>query len=335
MEFTLEYFSNLAPGIITALAAVVVLAEWALLAIEKKIDSHAEAKVSILSAMLSFFPIFIFTKVLYIGLMFWFYENRWFELGFDWYVWLLAWVAYDFMFYLIHWLSHTVRLFWCFHSVHHTPHEMKLSVAFRGSFADFLLVPHNILWLPLLGFHPFMVLIVEVVGRFYGILVHVNESWFPNRKRHWIEKILVSPSVHRVHHSTNAVYLDRNYGEALSIWDVLFRTYQPELPDEKPVYGTMKEIDSEQLMDTQTSEFKALWRDVRAAPGWTDKLRYLFKPPGWNHRDGGKLGSTLRKEALMQKKLVNQAGPPQAGTIQSGPLQAGTIQSGQNKRLVS
>jgi len=300
MESILAYLFNVLPIIILGIAVFVILIEWRLLTINKKIKSHKEAEVSFLSAVLSFLPLFMANKILLIAFMFWVFQFKLFDLGFAWYIWIFAWIFYDFMFYLIHWASHTVRLFWCLHSVHHSPKEMKLSVAFRGSFGDFLLLPHVIIWLPLLGFHPFLLLIVEIFGRFYGIMVHVNENWFPNKKRHWIENILISPSAHRVHHSINPIYLDRNYGEFLSVWDLLFNTYQKEIREEVPKYGTMKEIDSENLLDTQTNEFLSLWKDIKSAVKLSDKIKYIIKPPGWNHIDGGILANEIRNNSLLK-----------------------------------
>lgn len=296
----LETAASYTPTIITVLAVFTILAEWVYLTLTKGVDSHKEGIVSFISAGLSFFPIFVLTRLVLIGFMFWLYQFRIFDPGLKWYVWILAWVFYDFMWWLVHWLGHNVRLLWCLHSVHHTPKEMKLSVAFRGSFMDFAYVGHTIIWAPLLGFHPFMILIVEALGRLYGILVHVSEKWAPNKRRNVLEQVFISPSLHRVHHSVNPLYLDQNYGEVLTVWDKLFKTYQPEVPEEKPVFGTVKEIDSENLWDTQTSEFRALWKDIRSTPSILNKLRYLVKPPGWNHRDGGLMALDIRKKALDQ-----------------------------------
>jgi sterol desaturase/sphingolipid hydroxylase (fatty acid hydroxylase superfamily) len=294
----MEQISALSIPIITIIAFSLVVAEWLLLLVQKKVERNKEAWVSVLSAGLAFTPIFALTKLLLIGIMFWLYQYRLFDFEFQWYTWLLAWAIYDFMFWLLHYWGHKVRIIWCAHNVHHSAKEMKLSVAFRGSFFDFLFVPHNIIWLPLLGFHPFMVLIVDSIGKFYGIIVHVNENWFPNKKRSWIEHFIITPSIHRVHHSVNHVYLDRNFGETFSIWDKIFNTYQPELASETPQYGIMKEVDSEDLFDTQANEFFALWKDIKSTNKLSDKLKYVFMPPGWNHIDGGTTAKKLRKVAL-------------------------------------
>lgn len=132
--------------------------------------------------------------------MVWFYHYRLFDLGNAWYIWIFCYLLYDLLFYIIHYLGHRVRFFWCIHGVHHTAEEMKLTVAVRGSFFGFLLTPHNTLWLPLLGFDPFMVLIVDGIAKIYGLFEHVNEH-FISAKGGWIEKLFITPSAHRVHHS--------------------------------------------------------------------------------------------------------------------------------------
>ena len=288
---------------LTVVILGLILLEWAVLLIAKQSKRNKEGVVNIASAGLAFLPIFILQKVLFVGLMFWLYEYRMFVLGTDWYVWLLGWIAYDFMFWFIHFISHRVRLFWCLHSVHHQPKEMKLSVGFRGSLFDFILTPHNVIWLPLIGFNPLMVLLIDSVGKIYGVLVHIHERWAPELRWKWIEKLLITPTLHRIHHSTNHIYLDRNYGEAFSFWDRIFGTFQPEIDNERIEYGVMKDTDSENLFDSQTDEFLSLWNDLKSATKYSDKLKYLFYPPGWNHTDGGMLAEDFRQLAWKKKHL--------------------------------
>ena len=150
-----------------------------------------------------------------------------------------------------------------------------------------------------------MVIIIDSAAKIYGVLVHIHESWFPRIRWRWMERLLVTPTLHRIHHSTNHAYLDRNYGEAFTIWDQLFGTFQEELSDEVAQYGVMKEVNSENLIDTQTNEFIDLWKDIQSAERPLDKLRYIFLPPGWNHVDGGIMADDLRKAALQEKGLIS------------------------------
>ncbi|CAA0152524.1 sterol desaturase family protein [Tenacibaculum maritimum] len=273
-----------------------VVLEWVILVINNKINSNKSGFVNLLSYFVELLPYFVL-DVFFFGIMLWLYNYRLFDLGTSWYVWVLCYVLYDLLFYIIHYLGHRVRFFWCIHGVHHTAEEMKMTVAVRGSFLGFLLTPHNTIWLPLLGFDPFMVLIVDGIAKIYGLFEHINEH-FISSKNSWIENIFVTPSVHRVHHSKNHVYLDRNYGETFSIWDHLFGTFQTEIKEEKPLYGMMDDkIDGKNLWQIQTVLWKELWYDIKTAPTFKDKINYLIKPPGWNHIDGGKLAEEFRNEA--------------------------------------
>ena len=97
----------------------------------------------------------------------------------------------------------------------------------------------------------------------------------------WLERLVVTPSVHRVHHGRNEAYLDRNYGELLTLWDHLLGTYEAE--HEEPDYGVLKPVEPGDLREVQLSPWRDLWTDLRRAPGWGSRLRYLFDAPGYRH----------------------------------------------------
>lgn len=273
-----------------------VLLEWGILLYTRKIESNKEGFVNIISYFIEGIPYILFGKILIIGTMMWVYEHRLFTLGYSWYIWVLAYVAYDFMFYVLHYLGHKVRFFWCIHGVHHTAEEMKTTVAVRGSFLIFIHMPHTILWLPILGFDPLMILIVEQIANLYGLYEHASEKLIGRQK--WLEGIFITPSLHRVHHAKNHKYLDTNYGETFSIWDRLFGTLQVELKDEHPTYGVMGDhINGENLWQTQMVFWQDLWKDIKSADRFSDKIKYIIKPPGWNHIDGGKMANSYREEA--------------------------------------
>ncbi len=284
------------PLTMTVVALSIVIIEWVVLSKKKKITSHKEGVTNVLSGILTYIPIFLINMGLTLSIMFWSYQHRLFDLGFEWYVWVLAYIGYDFMSYLIHWLSHKVRLFGAIHSVHHSPKEMKTSVSFRGSFAEFLLAPHLTLWLPLLGFHPLLIIIVEGVGQLYGVPLHFSEHILPKSKFAWLRNFIITPSTHRLHHAKNDLYLDTNYGLTFSLWDKLFNTFQVQDENTPPVYGIRNDLDPENLLTSQTDEFITLWQDVKSAPRLFDKLKYLFMPPGWSHIDGGQTANQLKKK---------------------------------------
>ena len=89
------------------------------------------------------------------------------------------------------------------------------------------------------------------------------------------------------------------FGETFSIWDKIFRTFQTELDEVKPELGIMnEELDPSNLKNVQLTLWKELWADVKNAPTFLDKIKYIFYPPGWSHVNGGKLAGEYRQEAL-------------------------------------
>lgn len=306
MEKLLAPLADTLPMYVSIAAVVVVALEWIALTLVEKVDSHKEGWVNVAGAALSFLPTFAINALLSVVIMFWLYQFRLFDLGLQWWVWILAYVAYDFMSFTIHLASHKVRILWCMHSVHHSPKEMKASVSFRGSWADFLVTPHTTLWLPLLGFHPLMIMIVEGLGMIYGVPLHFSEKYMPATEPSWLRKIFMTPSIHRLHHANNDIYLDTNYALTFSIWDYVFGTYQNVKTEEKPIYGLTKELDSDNLLISQTDEFKCLWNDIKRAPKLRDKIKYLFMPPGWNHQTGGITAKDIRKQALAEERAATR-----------------------------
>jgi hypothetical protein len=97
------------------------------------------------------------------------------------------------------------------------------------------------------------------------------------------EWVLNTPSHHRVHHGSNPRYIDRNHAGTLIIWDRLFGTFEPEASADPPRYGLTSNIHTYNPVRIAFHEWVDMWRDVRTAPGWRNKLRYVFGRPGWRH----------------------------------------------------
>ncbi|MFN3202182.1 MAG: sterol desaturase family protein [Bradymonadia bacterium] len=295
---TLAEYAEVVPLWITIAAIAVVGLEWLALTLTGRVERHREGWVNILCGAASFLPVFALSMVVTLTLMFALYSVRIFDLGLDLYVWVLAYIAYDLMSFLVHLASHKVRLLWCMHSVHHAPEEMKASVSFRGSLADWLVTPHTTLWLPLFGFHPLLVVLVEGVGLIYGVFLHLSDAYMPAREPSWLQRVLITPAFHRLHHAKNPIYLDTNYGLTFSLWDVIFRTRQVPVSSEQPAYGLTVQHDASKFGETQLAEFKSLWRDVRSTPRLGDKLGFLLRPPGWHPLGLGQTARHIREEAL-------------------------------------
>ncbi|MBI3883332.1 MAG: sterol desaturase family protein, partial [Sphingobacteriales bacterium] len=93
----------------------------------------------------------------------------------------------------------------------------------------------------------------------------------------WLEYIIVTPSHHRVHHSSNPAYLDKNYGDMLIIWDKLFGTFAIE--KEMPVYGLTKPLQSHSFLWQHFHYILELMLAFKAAKGIKARLRVVFGKP--------------------------------------------------------
>lgn len=204
----------------------------------------------------------------------WLWDHRLVDLGTSWLGWAVALVAWDLLYYGEHRLSHEVRFFWASHVNHHSSREYNLSTALRQPWTAFHVV---IMAAPLawLGVRPDLIVMSAAINLLYQFWLHTEavDRLGP------LEWVLNTPSHHRVHHGSNQIYLDRNYGGILIVWDRLFGSFQAE--GEKVVYGLTKNIDTYNLWTIAFHEWVAMARDVRRAQTWGNRFRYVVKGPGW------------------------------------------------------
>ena len=100
-----------------------------------------------------------------------------------------------------------------------------------------------------------------------------------------LEWILATPSHHRVHHAINPIYRNKNYGFVTIVWDKVFGTFQPELADEPPRFGTLRPPRSFHPVAVAFHELGLVWRDAATTRRWRDKVRIWFMPAGWRPTD--------------------------------------------------
>jgi sterol desaturase/sphingolipid hydroxylase (fatty acid hydroxylase superfamily) len=133
----------------------------------------------------------------------------------------------------------------------------------------------------MIGFDPLAIILMDSVAYFYQLFVHTQMirnlgffEWFGN-----------TPSHHRVHHGSNPVYIDKNYGAMLILWDRLFGTFRKE---EEPVrFGITKNIDPQSVPNILFHEFVAIGKDVMRSGSLSDALHYIFGHPGWGYQKSG------------------------------------------------
>ena len=228
-----------------------------------------------------------------------------FQTQMTWYWFIYGYVIWEFAHFIYHFLAHKVRLFWCLHSTHHTPEDMNLSVShahffLEAPYADLIRTTVCIL----LGVHPAMLFVIMFVDGTYGTFIHAGENLIKNGRLGFLNKIILTPSHHRVHHARNPLYIDTNYCNLLNIWDRVFRTYQEEDHHIDIDYGVTREINSGSFIDVYFGEFITLFKDVKNAPGIKNKLRYIFNPPGWDHNGDHKTASKIRIQFLEENSPI-------------------------------
>lgn len=96
-----------------------------------------------------------------------------------------------------------------------------------------------------------------------------------------LEYILNTPSHHRVHHSRNPEYIDKNYGGMLIIWDRLFDTFKAEDKNNPPVYGLVHPVKSFNPIKVQFHPWTLIRKRFKRAETVMHKLGVLFNGPGW------------------------------------------------------
>ncbi len=223
-----------------------------------------------------------------LGLYFWLYERRVFELGSGASAWVLLFFAEDFTYYWWHRASHEVRLLWAAHENHHSSEYFNYSTALRQSYTTPFTVPLFYWWLPLAGFHPLMIFTQISVSLLYQFWIHTE---LVGRMPRAFEAVFNTPSHHRVHHGANVEYLDRNHAGILIVWDRLFGSFEPERARVR--YGLTKNIHTWNPLRIAFHEWASMLRDASHARGWRDRIGTLLAPPGWSPD-----GSTLTAKQL-------------------------------------
>lgn len=156
-------------------------------------------------------------------------------------VWLLTLFLWDLGFYWLHRLHHEWPLLWAVHLVHHQGRHYNLSLGVRNSWYSSLTSIPFFMLLALAGvpLHVFVgISILHYTIQFY------NHNDLAPRIR-WLERIMVTPALHRIHHVNEAHYCNSNYGGSFSFWDRLFGSLEPELPGPPFTYGVGREEPSE------------------------------------------------------------------------------------------
>ncbi|MFN8306353.1 MAG: sterol desaturase family protein [Ferruginibacter sp.] len=200
----------------------------------------------------------------------------------DFLVYVIAFLALDFAGYWVHRLQHVANFFWNGHIVHHSSEEFNLACALRQSISS-IVKTFAIFLLPaaLLGVPADVIAVVaplHLFAQFWYHTQHIGRMGF-------LEKIIVTPSHHRVHHAINPEYIDKNYSQIFIFWDKWFGTFQEELPDVPPVYGITRPVRTWNPIRINFQHVWLLIQDAWHTKSWKDKFTLWFRHTGYRPAD--------------------------------------------------
>lgn len=175
----------------------------------------------------------------------------------------LSFILTDFLHYWYHRSHHMVPVLWKIHSVHHQPENFNYTVGLRLPWLHKLTVFPFYFAQALIGI-PVEIFLMTV--SLHALLQLWNHTEMIEGKWGILNKLIVTPSQHRVHHGKNEIYIDRNFAAIFSVWDVLFGTFTTET--EKVSYGIKDGIDPCRIIESNLGPFLKLklWTDTKRAP---------------------------------------------------------------------
>lgn len=240
-------------------------------------------------------------KAVGLGVMFFVYQYRLFDFEWTVWYWIGVFLLQDFAYYVHHYVDHHSRLFWAVHVTHHNSEYFNISTGFRSPVLQPLYRFMFFSPIAFIGFNPWHIMMAYAIFQIWGTWVHTQSV----KSMGFLEYFMVTPSHHRVHHASNIRYLDKNMGMGLIIWDKIFGTFEKEDPNYEPIrYGLTKPIEDKGPINIVFHEWKGIWHDVRQKGiSFSDRINYIFQPPGWHHSDNIQTSKVLQK--LEREKALN------------------------------
>lgn len=142
--------------------------------------------------------------------------------------WILAFAFFDLAIYAWHLAGHKYEWLWRFHKVHHSDKSFNVSTGFRFHVFDLLLeIVYKCIFVVVIGVDAYLVLSIEILELFFIFFHHANIR-VPYEET--LSKFIITPYLHRIHHSTLRAEHDSNYGIVLAFWDRLFGTRKELVP---------------------------------------------------------------------------------------------------------
>lgn len=237
---------------------VLVVVFWILFLIESKFDLRKRVQNkwqrSVVNSIVSI-PSFILLRFMFLPAMIWLsIQNEKIHFGLNYLYDLPPWaeaiigvLVFDYTNYLWHILNHRIPLLWRFHLVHHTDPDLDLSTATRFHFGELIgSVFFRGAFIFLSGATPLLVIIYEIVFEAATMFHHSNTK-LPIQFETALNKIIVTPLMHGIHHSIIKNEADSNYSVIFSIWDRLHHTAKLNIHQDDVVIGVPAYHDKQEL----------------------------------------------------------------------------------------
>lgn len=176
-----------------------------------------------------------------------------------------ALVLMDYTLYLWHVLTHRVPWLWRFHVVHHVDLDLDASTALRFHFAELAIsVPWRAAQVTALGVSPLSLSIWQTM-LLLSILFHHSNVRLPVKAERWLNRLIVTPRMHGIHHSIVREETDSNWSSGLSLWDRLHGTLRLNVPQQEiiigvPAYRESQEVTLEKILEMPFGQQRPTWR---------------------------------------------------------------------------
>jgi sterol desaturase/sphingolipid hydroxylase (fatty acid hydroxylase superfamily) len=176
---------------------------------------------------------------------------------------LAGFLLLDLLRYGVHRCEHAVPLFWRFHAMHHSDPDVDVTTSVRHHPIEYVLAS-AVYWLAALVLDiPIIVVASHGLAVFATAAIQHGNIRLPERLEHWLQPVLVTVDMHRIHHSVSFDQANSNYGAVLSVWDRFFGTYTrlSRAQHERIVFG-VRELPRSQCLKP-SAMFLTPWLIVR------------------------------------------------------------------------
>lgn len=244
-------FDKIGAAILTLIFIVLFIVETKYLLRKRVQGRYARIFINLIVSI----PAFTLLRFLFLPAMVWLaYKNETVHFGLNylynspqWIKGTIAFLLLDYGNYIWHVLNHKFYFLWRFHVVHHTDPDLDITTAFRFHFGEMIgSLFFRGAFVFLTGASPLLVLIYEIVFEAATQFHHSNLK-LPIKLEQFLNKLIVTPRMHGIHHSIIKEETDSNYSVIFSFWDRLHQTVRLNVPQSTVITGVSSYTDPKEL----------------------------------------------------------------------------------------